>query len=91
MRDPESFARFGGLVDEASPASSPCAGALRTDGPLLPEIRIGDLGVQSGLAGVEVAARSALQERVAAQATLDGSDCSTNGRASGHLSLEVER
>jgi hypothetical protein len=58
--------------------------------PLPSGIRIGDLGAQSGLAGAVVASRSLLRARVPLEATSDGSDCSTYGRASGRLSMEVE-
>jgi hypothetical protein len=91
LLDPEAFALSGGLTEEA-PAFFEL---LRRRGadlcPLPPDIRIGDLGAQSGLAGAVVAARSVLQAHVAVEATSDGSDCSTQGRASGYLSREVER
>jgi hypothetical protein len=91
LLDPEAFALSGGLTEEAPAFFEPLRRRVADPCPLSPDIRIGDLGAQSGLAGAVVAARSVLQAHVAVEATSDGSDCSTQGRASGHLSMEVER
>lgn len=87
LLDPEALTSSGGAPAFFEPLRRRDADLC----PLPPDIRIGDLGAQSGLAGAVVAARSVLQAHVAVKATLDGSDCSTKGRASGHLSMEVER
>ncbi len=91
LRDPEALILSGGLVEEASAFVEPLRRRAADLCPLLPDLRSGDLGAQSGLAGAVVTARSVLEAHVAVEATLDGSDCSTQGRASGYLSTEVER
>jgi glucokinase len=91
LLDPEAFVLSVGLVEEAPAFIEPLRRRAADLCPLPPDIRIGDLGAQSGLVGAVVAARSVLQAQVAVEAALDGSDSSTQGRASGHLFREVER
>jgi hypothetical protein len=88
---PKVLDQSGGLPEAASAFFEPLRRRVADLCPLPSGIRIGDLGAQSGLAGALVAARSLLQAHVALEATSDGSDCSTHGRASGRLSMEVER
>ena len=89
--DPEAFVLSGGLVEEAPAFIEPLRRRAADLCPLQPDIRIGDLGAQSGLVGAVVAARSVLQAQATLETALDGSDSSTQDRASGHLSREVER
>lgn len=89
--DPEAFVLSGGLVEEAPAFIEPLRRRAADLCPLQPDIRIGDLGAQSGLVGAVVAARSVLQAQATLETALDGSDSSTRDRASGHLSREVER
>jgi glucokinase len=91
LLDPEAFVLSGGLVEEAPAFIEPLRRRAADLCPLPPDIRIGDLGAQSGLAGAVVAARSVLRTPNAVKATLNGSDSSIQGRASGHLFREVER
>jgi glucokinase len=77
LLDPEAFVLSGGLVEEAPAFIEPLRRRAADLCPLPPDIRIGDLGAQSGLVGAVVAARSVLQAHIAMEATLDGSDCST--------------
>lgn len=91
LLDPEAFVLSGGLVEEAPAFIEPLRRRAADLCPLPPDIRIGDLGAQSGLVGAVVAARSVLQAQVAVAASMDGSVSSTQGRASGYMFREVER
>ena len=89
--DPEAFVLAGGLVGEAASFIDPLRRRAADLCWLPPEIRVGDLGAQSGLVGAAVAARSVLQAQRALEAALDAPECPAQGRASGYLSMEVER
>jgi len=91
LLDPEAFALSGGLTEEAPAFFEPLRRRVADLCPLSPDIRIGDLGAQSGLVGAAVAARSVLQAQRALEAALDAPECPAQGRASGYLSMEVER
>ncbi len=91
LLDPEAFVLSGGLVEEAPAFIEPLRRRAADLCQLPLDIRIGDLGAQSGLVGAVVATRSFLRARVEEEASSDGRDRLTNGRASGDFSREVER
>jgi glucokinase len=91
LLDPEAFVISGGFVEDAPAFIEPLRRRAAELCPLPPEIRIGDLGAQSGLVGAAVAARSIVRSQAAEAAASDVPDSSNQGRASGHLSREVER
>jgi hypothetical protein len=90
-RDPEAFILSGSLVEEAPAYIEALRRRVADLRPLPPGSHIGHLGAQSGLVGAAVAARSVLQARRALEAALDAPECPAQGRASGYLSMEVER
>ena len=90
LLDPQVFIISGGFAEDASAFIEPLRRRAADLCPLPPDIRIGDLGAQSGLVGAVVAARSILRPHVAEAAASDGRDRSNQGRASGHMSREVE-
>ena len=71
--DPEAFVLAGGLVGEAASFIDPLRRRASDLCWLPPEIRVGDLGAQSGLVGAAVAARSVLQAAVRAKPAGTGS------------------
>jgi glucokinase len=90
LLDPDAFVLSGGLIVEAPAFIEPLRRRAEDLCPLPPEIRIGDLGAQSGLVGAVVAARSALRGQLGADRH-DGPESQTNRRTSGYFSWEVER
>jgi glucokinase len=90
LLDPDAFVLSGGLIEEATAFIEPLRRRAEDLCPLPPDIRIGDLGAQSGLVGAVVATRSFLEGRPLAD-RLDGPDRRTNGRTSGYVPREVER
>ena len=87
--DPEVFVISGGFVEDAPAFIEPLRRRAAELCPLPPDIRIGDLGPQSGLVGAVVAARSVLTP-LAPAAALGGSSSRNQGRASGYSLREVE-
>jgi glucokinase len=71
--DPEAFVLAGGLVGEAASFIDPLRRRAADLCWLPPEIRVGDLGAQSGLVGAAVAARSVLRAAVSAKPAGTGS------------------
>jgi glucokinase len=88
--DPEVLVISGGLSQDAPAFIEPLRRRATELCPLPPEIRVGDLGPESGLVGAVVAARSLLRCQVAQVAAPHGPGGRSSGRASGHSFREVE-
>jgi glucokinase len=89
--DPGVFVISGGFVEDAPSFIEPLRRRAAELSPLPPDIRVGDLGPQSGLVGAVVAARSVLRCQVAQVAAPHGPGGRSSGRASGRSFREVER